>query len=130
MSLAKHLPEPEMEWYITPTSPCIRKTTRRTKSQSANSAVVLSPVQTKEGSGQDSNLITLLGKVNDLEKNMHKLIERMERLETAVVRLQVANRELPPPLPPRNKTIPPTITQEVSLQISPGFLVPAKLTDL
>lgn len=92
-----------------------------------NIVVLLSPVKIKGGSEQESTLIV---KVEDLEKNMEKLIERMERLERAVVRLQNSKKELPPPLPPRNVTIPPTITQDVSLQISPGFLVPAKLTDL
>ena len=91
-----------------------------------NIAVFLSSGKTEEGSDQDSTLITLLGKVEDLEKNMEKLIERMNRLEAAVVVLQNSSKQLPPPLPPRNKTI----TQEVSLQISPGFLIPAKLTDL
>ena len=95
-----------------------------------NIVVLLSSVKTKGGSEQESTLITLIVKIEDLDKNMEKLIERVERLERAVVRLQNSKKELPPPLPPRNVTIPPTITQDVSLQISPGFLVPAKLTDL
>ncbi len=95
-----------------------------------NIVVLLSPVKSTGGSEQESTLITLIGKIEDLGKNMEKITKRMERLERAVVRLQNSKKELPPPLPPRNITLPPTITQDVSLQISPGFLVPAKLTDL
>ena len=139
------LPEPELEWYATPISPCIKKTTNSKSMNSGecqvhiiimcvstlvNTVVLLSSVKTKGGSEQESTLITLIVKIEDLDKNMEKLIERVERLERAVVRLQNSKKELPPPLPPRNVTIPPTITQDVSLQISPGFLVPAKLTDL
>ena len=94
-----------------------------------NIEVLLSPAKATEGGDHTSTLFTLIGKIEDLEKNMEKLIARIDRLETAVIKLQ-NKRELPPPLPPRNKAIPTTITQEVSLQISPGFLVPAKLTDL
>ena len=95
---------------------------------------LLSPTEKQIGE-QDAQLIILLGKIDDLEKNMEKIIKRMEKLETAVVGLQLSNiptRDPAPPLPPRNKTkqqVHP-VTHEVSLQIPPGFLIPAKLTDL
>ena len=72
-------------------------------------------------------------KIEDLEKTVLKLCEKMERLETALIRLDIHTRDYPPPLPPRSKNIQqqaPPITHEVSLQISPGLLIPVKSTDL
>ena len=73
--------------------------------------------------------------IKELKVNMDKMLEKMERLETAVS--QCSCRDLPPPLPPRNTpkqqpltaNQPISVTHKVSPAIPPGYLIPLKLTD-
>lgn len=84
-----------------------------------------------ENGRHESKLIILLEKIEHVEKSIKKISERMDKLETTVIRLQQANAHTQNPLPPPNKTKQRyPMTQEVSLEISPGFFIPAKLTDL
>ena len=77
----------------------------------------------------------LMTMIKDLKVNMDKMLERMERLESAVS--QCSCRDLPPPLPPRNTprqqtptaNQPTSATRQVSAVIPPGYLIPLKLTD-
>ena len=77
----------------------------------------------------------LMTMIRDLKVNMDKMLEKMERLESAVS--QCSGRDLPPPLPPRNtpkqQTLTPnqpiSATHQVSSAIPPGYLIPLKLTD-
>ena len=92
---------------------------------------------------QDTSLATLINMVEGLKMNMEKMLERMDKLESALSESpqsqNITNRDLPPPLPPRNtpklnlmqdQPRPQPVTHQVSLRIPPGYLVPVKLTDL
>ena len=89
---------------------------------------------------QEAATITILvDMIDGLKRSMKLLIERMDRLEVAVLESQcshVSTENIPPPLPPRNAPkLHPTVqqlpvTHDVSLSIPPGYLIPVKLTDL
>ena len=86
-----------------------------------------------------ATIAILVDMIEGLERSMKLLIERMDRLEVAVLESQCSHtstKDVPPPLPPRNtpKLHPSPqqhpVTHEVSLSIPPGYLIPVKLTDL
>ena len=86
-----------------------------------------------------ATITILVDMIDSLKKSMKLLIERMDRLEVAVLESQCSHtstKDMPPPLPPRNTPkLHPTaqhhpVTHKVSLSIPPGYLIPMKLTNL
>lgn len=80
---------------------------------------------------KDSMIAALIGMVEGLQKNMNRMLERMDRLELALSESQrLTTRDIPPPLPPRNTPKSHPVTHDATLTIPPGYLIPVKLTDL